>query len=171
MWFEHTIPAPERLPDVPIRLGDCIGAFLSGTTTRIDVHVRAGTGWQKVNAVHLEQGDVTADPQRLAAIVKVCADHHAAETNAAGQYRAMIWRYCGGELERRKAAFDVALPRPAPPPRRRRPPARARSPRDLRRTVLAAGAPLPFDPLRAPRTTALDRMMRELAELRRDALP
>lgn len=138
MWFEHSVPAPERLPDVPMRLGDCIRGFLSGTT-RIDVHVRAGKGWQKVNALRFTEGDDAEDPEQIAALVKACAEHHAAEAHAAGKYRAMVWRYFGGELERRKAAFAVELARPeqrmTPPPRRPPPPPR-RSRRDQRPRTL-----------------------------------
>lgn len=137
MWFEHSVPAPERLPDVPMRLGDCLRAFTSGTI-RIDLHVRVGKGWRKINALRFVEGDDTQDPEQIAATIKACADHHAAEAHAPGQYRAMVWRYFGGELERRKAAFQVELARPerhtpprpgrsAPPPRRSRPLERPRT--------------------------------------------
>jgi hypothetical protein len=173
LWFEHSVPVPERSPDVPMRLGDCIRAFLSGAT-RIDVHVRAGTGWQKINALCFEEGDDAEDPERIAALVKACADHHAAQTNAAGRYRAMVWRYFGGELERHKAAFMVEL---ASPQRRTQAQARHNRRDQWRKAletklmleeILAQPGDLHFDPFAALRSrpeSLLERLHRELAEM------
>ena len=175
MWFEQFVPAPRRLPDIPMRLGDCVRAFRSGTI-RIDVHVRAGKGWQKVNALRFEDGDDAQDPGTIAMLVMACAEYHAGMARAPGKYRAMLWRYVGGELERRKAAFDVTLPHPARLPRSGRARPRARSPRDVQRTALetrmlleelpAHDAYPSFEPLtvaRPTRPTVLDRVQRVLA--------
>ncbi len=132
MWFEHFVPIPRRLPEIPMRLEHCVRVFRSGTI-RIDVHVRAGKGWQKINALCFEAGDEQQEPGTIAMWVKACAEHHARMLRAPGTYRAMLWRYVGVELERRKAAFDVTLQPPARPLRSR---PRARSPRDIRRTAL-----------------------------------
>lgn len=180
MWFEHSVPAPARLPDAPMRLDDCVRAFRSGTI-RIDVHVSAGKGWQKVNALRFEEGDDAEDPKQIAALVKACADHHATQANAAGKYRAMVWRYFGGELERRKAAFAVELPRPeqrTPPPPRHSPAPQRRSRRDQWRKALETKLVLdeilaqpgehcfdPFAALRPQPETLLERVHRELTEM------
>ena len=91
---------------VPPRLAERIEQFIDGVT-RVDIQVRTGTGWEKVNAVHLEGAATPDDIPVLSALVKACADDHAEQEGHGSKYRALIRRRLGPVAERRVCTFTV----------------------------------------------------------------
>ena len=91
---------------VPAALVERIARFLEGIV-RIDVLVREGKRWVKVNAVWLDRPATPDDVMALATRVKACADDHAEETGHGGKFRALMRRKLGPEKDRRTYTFDV----------------------------------------------------------------
>ncbi len=106
MWFENDILLPSEEPVVPPQLLERIESYCAGLV-RIDVLVRDGKRWVKVNALRIERPVECEDAPKVAMLIKACADDHAEEVGVGNKYRAKLRRRLGPERERRVVTFDV----------------------------------------------------------------